>query len=187
MDDQVTEYLVRRLTDIQKRHNFDPEAGAAQVKELSPATIRDFGAFQELRHMAEMLGVEVKIPYDPFGLKPEENHVPLESRPTYVYFTRLVTEPDVWKIGFSANPHEREGSIQTHNAGHVDLAFSIPCPGRSEARELERRLHRHFRKAKTRNRNDSLKGEWFRLPLSEVKDTIQRIKQEGAEWLPRVK
>jgi hypothetical protein len=41
---------------------------------------------------------------------------------------------------------------------------------------MKRRLKRHFQAFKTRDRHNSMKGEWFDLAPGVVIDTVQRLK-----------
>lgn len=177
---KIQSHLEKRLKAIQGRHNFNPRVGSRQVRE-HPELRQEFGAFQELLKLLEVLDLDIAIPYDPAGLDIRKT-TKVEAKPVYVYFMREQGDP-IWKIGYSSNLYQRKGGVQTGNSNYVGIVHKIACKDVEEARSREKQLHRYFEKLKTRHHNSSVKGEWYRIRPSEVTATVKRLKTEGWDWL----
>jgi len=160
----INEYVARRIKDIQKRYNFDPRGGVAQIK-TAPELGEPYWRFRELVEMVQKLSLQVDVLYDPNG---GNNASAIKPRETYVYFARKAGT-DVYKIGFSKTPVRRVQEVQTGNDGHLHLVAQIPG-----GRELESKIKRELQQHKPRDRNKSHKGEWFQLTPEILKETLRR-------------
>ena len=88
-----------------------------------------------------------------------------------VYFIRRGRQA-VIKIGISSNPLHRLSSLQTAADVPLSLIGFIPCLS-ARAKDLERRLHAHF---KDKHRH----GEWFSLSLKELLAGLEEMGIEEA-------
>lgn len=80
--------------------------------------------------------------------------------PHYVY---AIAHGEHVKIGFSRDPKGRVRALQTAYPGHLTLRWSQKVPGRQQAKALEKRLHKRFKKY-------HIRGEWFHIDaLSKMK------------------
>ena len=75
----------------------------------------------------------------------------------------------MYKIGITNNVKKRMSSIQTSNPNPLSLEYSGKV---SNAKELERELHTHFKRQK-------INREWFRLDSPDVKYVIKKIDEEA--------
>ena len=58
------------------------------------------------------------------------------------------------KIGISKDPPKRMRGLQNANGSALTLLWAVPAPTRTKAKNIERRIHRHFRALRKI-------GEWF--------------------------
>ena len=92
----------------------------------------------------------------------------------YVYFIREIVNKKKGKYGFikigiARNVANRLEALQTSNARELELLIAIPFKSRMQARHVEKKLHRRFRRFRVR-------GEWFdkRLKFEEfVRASVQ--------------
>jgi hypothetical protein len=181
----ILEHLVthvqNRLKDIQARHNFNPDAGHNQVRAL-PELARAYGQFEELLSLIDELHLHIPVPYDPVGLQPSEHQALRADRQVHVYFIQK-DGTNFWKIGSSTNPNQRVNSIQTGNEGPISVRHIIENGGE----ELETLLQRRLQPWKTRDRNDTEKGEWFELDPVYVSSIIPSLRAGMTEFpLPTI-
>ncbi|NOZ47052.1 MAG: GIY-YIG nuclease family protein [Chlorobi bacterium] len=80
---------------------------------------------------------------------------------TYLMFNK---DTNAFKIGRSTRPQYRERTLQSKEP-HIELLKTWE----SEKR-IEKRLHRHFR-------NKKLRGEWFKLSLTDIKHINKLVKE----------
>lgn len=93
-----------------------------------------------------------------------------------VYFLR-VQGTTIRKIGFTTNPLARERANQTGSSASLIWEYSV----RGD-RTLEKRLHTLNRKSKTRDKNSSVKGEWFDLTTCNNKRDLARLVTEAKNY-----
>ena len=150
--------MLRRLKAIQKRHNFNPKAGASQLSGRAEL-MQPYGRFRELIEMASKLRLPIRVPYNPLAKGAGEVSVRVETK---LYVARKFdggVATDVYKVGYSKDPYERVGaSLQTGNDGNLVVCKLLPGD-----RLLESKLKFKLRKYKTRDLNNDKKGEWYRL------------------------
>ncbi len=120
----LTKIIQARLDALQRKNNFDPDRGAAQITGR-PSLAKDFGAFSELVNLVRKGQLDVRIPYDGAGLNPEENAQALETRKAYIYVASLLEDPTEVKIGRSHTPYTRAAQLQTANAKVIVVKTSL--------------------------------------------------------------
>lgn len=165
----IDQYVKKQLESIQSRYNFSPTDSIKQVPDHSEYMVA-YGRFKELCNIIKKLKLDFKIPYDPSGLTPLQHLAKIKVRKTYVYFSRK-ENTTIWKLGSSIYPTKRTNSVQTGNDSTLELVYEAEAP-----RVVERNLKKYLRKFKTRDKNNTVKGEWFNLPPETVKDIVQQIK-----------
>ena len=104
---------------------------------------------------------------DPIWLKIEGPKVE-KSTECYVYLMKD-TANGRYKIGMSKKPEYRERTLQSEKP-EITLICSKMYSSRDEARKIEKELHQRFK-------NNRIRGEWFNLSDSEVKNV--RLYLEG--------
>ena len=87
---------------------------------------------------------------------------------SYLYFIKMGNQ-NLVKIGISQTPKQRLKELQTANPFKLYIINTLQV---NNARELERKFHKIYDGFR-------MKGEWFKLPLREIK----RIKKEPIEIL----
>lgn len=157
----LTEYLNERLGEIQSRRNFKQSLGAKQVKDF-PEAQADYARFTELLRLARKFRIPIALV--------ESAKAETEK---HVYFCRAMGT-QLWKIGFSINPHKRGKGLQTGN--HANLTVLGHVPG---DRDLEQLILRHTEKYRSKHGGT----EWRVLPKWAVKDLIRKIKTLGPDYL----
>lgn len=89
-----------------------------------------------------------------------------QSKPGYVY---IITDGQYYKVGISQDPEARLKQFQTSNANHLHLVHTRHVP---RPKELEEHVHALLSQC-------NMRGEWFELTQSQVKEAIDAI--EGWE------
>jgi hypothetical protein len=170
----LVEHVRKRLDAIQRRHNFNPQRRASQVRHLRhlPDVITTYGEFVELVRLIDKLGLHIPVPYDPAGLKPTQHHEARALVPIDVYFARK-DNTTFWKIGSSIHPLKRVRSVATGNDGPLTLIYTVRS---ADGRALERQLKKHLQPFKTRDRHHLHKGEWFDLDPRIVQTIVRRLR-----------
>lgn len=161
----LDQYVQDRLDAIQKKHHFDPEDGAGQVRGRA---MIDYGAFRELVRLARKLQLDIDIT-TPFGATKAE-------RIDWAYVAQIVGT-NIWKFGHSVDPVGRVRELQVGN--HLDLTLRYSLQG---GHAVEQELLRYFRKFKTRNSN-RFGSEWREVEAKLIHQTARRIKREGPDFL----
>lgn len=87
---------------------------------------------------------------------------PLEDQPASVYFIRAQGTARC-KVGYAKSVIAREKALQVGVVEPLITEAFITFETRKQARDTERKLHKHLR-----NAGRSLKGEWFRMMPSEI-------------------
>lgn len=146
--------LLERIAEIQQRWNFNPAVGAKQARD--PEAKIAYATFRILLREALKSGI-AEVPYDPAGLDPLGHRVPLEAKPVFVYFLRVVGT-DILKIGRSVRPYARANAIQTGNDNKLEMIAAVPA-----SPDIEQRLLRMLAEKKTRDRHRSGKCEWVTI------------------------
>lgn len=164
----LSKHVARRLRTLQKKRNFDPRLGARQTAGMvDPEVHKDFGRFDELLKVVKAFHLDVEVPYD-------AGAIPLESKPTRVYFAQAVGTSS-WKIGCSQNPPKRAQGLQTGNPKVLNVVRSIPGD-----KTLERQIHRYLKHYQIQG----MTREWFSLNRRVVLALVKRLKfQEDREFL----
>lgn len=86
----------------------------------------------------------------------------------YVYFVRAGNRGAI-KIGVAKDIKKRVDELQVGNAFRLNVIASIPCDCREQAFDLEKKIHRFFRRQRIR-------GEWFQgnIEMKKIRELSQR-------------
>lgn len=160
---KIESYISKRIKAIQSKYNFNPGVGTKQFFEPSPVLSREFGSFQELIKINQLLDLNIAIPYDSLGLSPENNLIKIKSKPTFVYFIQ-VERSNVWKIGNSWAPSKRLSQLQVGNSQVLYLRYQVEGDFK-----LEKKIQKHLKKY-------HIAGEHFQLDNDFVFRLVQDLK-----------
>ena len=99
-----------------------------------------------------------------------------EYDPGFLYVIGIDDQTPPYKIGYSNCPGERLTAIQIGSPIELQLLFVWKAGGEA-SRRLEREIHDHFK-------DQLVRGEWFRVPLEEIKDVVRLLHPDGIEIDP---
>jgi len=171
----VIKYIENRLKLIQRKHNFNPNSGKKQIKNL-PELEDDFLIFQEYIKLIKKCKLNIHIKYDPLGLD-KKSISKIKNRKTQVYFARHSNDPTIWKIGLSIAPNKRVKNIQVGNPEHFQTIYTI---------DGNLKLKNAIKYYTSKYHLDG-GTEWRRLDENVIKTIIQKIKESGTNFLYKSK
>ncbi len=167
----VNKYLSEQLRNIQAKYNFNPSKGSVQVTGQATEVHRAFGKFQFIVELVRKFELDICIP--------EQNETgnliekPLQKQERYLYLTQKDTS-NVWKLGWSKQPNVRKKQLQTGNDGTLHSRYKL-----ENGVVIEKYLKRALRKYKTRDRDSSTKGEWFKFSTRFVRALVAFLKERN--------
>ena len=176
---KTDEYIQRRVKALQRKWNFNPEQGIAQIKgHPDPSAVEAFGEFKALRNLIRKCGLAILIPYSPTADR-KTKKVDVQRDPM-IYVGRL-DRTRIFKIGFtSRDPHTRLKEIQNGVPVTLKLVHAISvAPNMGKA--IEGRVHLALRKYATNpwGKSRHPKGETFELPDKVLKGVVRELKTTG--------
>ena len=86
----------------------------------------------------------------------------------FVYFIQSGVDGPI-KIGKANDVGRRMGDLQVGNPSELTILLEIPCKSPQHAGNMEKQIHRRFRK-------NRIRGEWF------ASDVLGRMKE--LDWRP---
>ena len=99
----------------------------------------------------------------------------------YVYFIQAGRKGAI-KIGVARNIDRRIDCMQTGNPFKLRLLAAIPCQSRTQALDLERKIHERFARQRVR-------GEWFQnnIRMTRVESLLSYAQQQEVELVANAK
>lgn len=127
--------------EYKKFKHFPPDTPLAHMRQWRKDTADKLAAQREHDDRVKLRAT----------IKPLPHIVEFPAAPSYVYFIQGAKHV---KIGFATDPLKRFGELQVSHFEQLRLVAVVPGD-----RDLEKRLHAHFR-------DQAVRGEWFRLDSS---------------------